>query len=173
MKRTILALALLALLAVPASAQVPFDRERDQGVGVMAGLASGAGVSYREILPSAWGYRATIALWKLSDTSFVDGGLSGLRILSDDGRRLVYLVASASYWRHSDRKTDDIFDDEGNLVETRKVDDVDDGVGLGVGAGVELPLGERGALTLEGVFTYWTESEALLPLPQIGLHYLF
>lgn len=173
MKRVVATLLLLLALAAPSEAQVPFDRERDQGVGVMAGLASGVGVSYREILPSAWGYRGTLALWKVSDFSFVDLGVSGMRILSDDGWRRVYLVASASYWRRSDEESEEIFDDEGNLVDTRRFDDVDDSAGLGVGAGIELPLGERGAITLEGVFTYWTDSGDLLPLPQIGLHYLF
>ncbi|MDX1661766.1 MAG: hypothetical protein R3326_08255 [Gemmatimonadota bacterium] len=173
MKTFSIVVALVLGVAVSAAGQVPFDRERDQGVGVMAGLASGAGVSYREILPSAWGYRATLALWKLSDFSFVDGGISGMRILSDDGSRRVYLVGGASYWRRSDEKTEDVFDDEGNLIDTRTFDDVDDSVGVGVGAGVELPFGERGAFTLEGVFTYWTDTGALLPLPQIGLHYLF
>ncbi len=173
--RTPLSLAtlLFVLLAVPATAQVPFDRERDQGVGVMAGLASGAGVSYREILPSAWGYRGTLALWKVSDFSFIDAGVSGMRILDDDGRRRVYLVGSASYWRRSQEEDEEVFDDDGNLIDTRRVDDLDTSVGLGVGAGVELPLGERGAITLEGLFTYWSDSGALLPLPQIGLHYLF
>lgn len=169
---TILAL-LLALLAAPAAAQVPLDPERDQGVGVMVGLASGAGVSYREILPNAWGYRATLALWKLSDFSFIDAGVSGLRVLSDDGWRRVYLVGGASYWRRGDEDTEEIFDAEGNLVDRRKVHDVDDSIGIGIGAGVELPIGERGAVMLEGVFTYWSESGALLPLPQVGFHYLF
>lgn len=173
MTRIVLALALVTVLAAPAAAQVPFDRERDQGVGVMAGLASGAGVSYREILPSAWGYRATLALWKLSDFSFIDAGVSGMRVLSDDGRSRVYLVGSAAYWRRGDEETEEIFDDDENLVATREVDDVDDSVGIGVGAGVELPLGRRGAITLEGVFTYWADSGALVPLPQIGIHYLF
>ncbi|MBW3661290.1 MAG: hypothetical protein KY397_06610 [Gemmatimonadetes bacterium] len=174
MKSIPLLLALvLAPAAAPAAAQVPFDRERDQGVGVMAGVASATGVSYREFLPTAWGYRATLALWKLSDFSFVSIGGSGMRVLSDDGWRKVYLVGSASYWRRGDEEDEEIFDDEGNLVATREVDDVDDSVGVGVGAGIELPLGDRGAVSLEGVFTYWTDSGALLPLPQIGLHYLF
>lgn len=165
--------AIVAALAAPAAGQVPFDRERDQGVGVMAGLASGSGISYREFLPSAWGYRGTLALWKLSDSSFISAGASGMRILSDDGWRRVYLVGSASYWRRGDEETEEIFDDDGNLVDRREVHEVDNSVGIGVGAGVELPLSERGALTLEGVFTYWTDSGNLLPLPQVGFHYLF
>ncbi|HUP18326.1 MAG TPA: hypothetical protein VM778_00070, partial [Gemmatimonadota bacterium] len=105
--------------------------------------------------------------------SFFDAGVSGLKILSDDGRRRMYLVASASWWRRSGEKTEEIFDDDGNLVETREVDDVDTSTGLGVGAGIELPASERLGLTLEALFTYWTDSGDLLPLPQIGLHYHF
>lgn len=168
----LLAFALL-LAAAPLRAQSPFDPERDQGIGVMAGLASGAGLSYMEILPSAFGYRGTLAAWKLGDGSFVDAGISALRILSDDGRRRVYLVASASYWRRSDEETEEIFDDDGNLVETREVDDVDTSTGLGAGVGIELPAGERVGLSLEALFTYWSDSGDLLPLPQIGLHYHF
>ena len=163
----------LCLLAVaPASAQVAFDTGRNQGVGVTLGLASGAGVSYQEILPSAFGFRAAVVGWKTGGGSFFDVGLSGLRILSDDGRRRVYLLASIGWWRRSDEETELEFDDEGNLIREREFDDVDDSGALGVGAGVELPLGAA-ALSLEGVFTYWTDSGDLLPAPQIALHWLF
>lgn len=165
--------AALCLAAGPVTAQVPLDRDRDQGVGVMLGAASGAGISYQEVLPTAWGYRGTLLLWKFGDFSFVDLGVSGLRILSDDGSRRVYVVGSASWWRRGDEETEEIFDAGGNLVAEREVDDVDDSFAVGVGAGVEVPYGERVALTLEGVFTYWTDSGDLLPLPQIGLHYRF
>lgn len=168
-----LLLALPLLLSSPAAAQTGFDRNRDQGLGAMAGLASGAGVSYMEILPSAIGYRGTLLAWKYGDGSFVDAGVSGLKILSDDGQRRMYLVASASWWRRSSEETEEVFDDDGNVVETREVDDVDTSVGLGAGFGVELPAGERMGLTLEALFTYWSDSGDLLPLPQIGLHYHF
>ena len=36
----------------------------------------------------------------------------------------------------------------------------------------QIPLGAA-ALSLEGVFTYWTDSGDLLPAPQIALHWLF
>ncbi|MFN2383936.1 MAG: hypothetical protein ABR559_06690 [Gemmatimonadota bacterium] len=159
--------------AVPAAAQVPFDTNRNQGIGVTLGAASGSGLSYTEILPSAYGFRGVLALWKYGDFSFVDVGASGLRILSDDGRRRLYLVASTSYWRREDEKTEDEFDEEGTLTGTRTFQDVDDSWAAGLGAGVELPLGARAGLSLEGVFTYWADTGDLLPLPQISLHYLF
>ena len=157
--------------ALPASAvaQIPFDNNRNQGVGVTAGMASGAGISYQEILPSALGYRATILAWKTGDSSFFDIGVSGLRVLSDDGRRRVYLLASMAWWRRSDEETEVEFDDEGNLI----FDDVDDSGALGAGAGVELPLGPSAAISLEAVFTYWTDSGDLIPAPQASLHWLF
>lgn len=160
------------LLVTTAAAQVPFDHDRNQGVGATVGLASGAGVSFQEILPSAFGYRAAVLAWKTGGGSFFDIGISGLRILSDDGRRRVYLLASIGWWRRSDEETELEFDDEGNLIREREFDDVDDSGALGVGAGVELPLGGV-ALSLEGVFTYWTDSGDLLPAPQISLHWLF
>jgi hypothetical protein len=42
-----------------------------------------------------------------------------------------------------------------------------------VGAGVELPFGRGAAFSLEGVFTYWTDSGDLLPVPQASIHWLF
>lgn len=171
--RTPALLVLILALAAPAAAQVPLDRERDQAVGVMLGATSGAGISYTEILPSAYGYRGTLALWKSGDFSFVDLGASGLRVLSDDGSRRLYLVAGVAYWRRTDEETEPILDDEDNVVGERVFDDTDDSMALGAGAGMEVPFGTRGGLTLEAVFTYWTDSGSLLPLPQVGLHYLF
>jgi hypothetical protein len=162
-----------AVLAGPARAQVPFDSSRNQAVGVTVGLASGTGISYQEILPSALGYRAAILAWKKGDSSFFDVGVSGLRILSDDGRRRVYLVGSVGWWRRSDEETATEFDDDGNVVTERVFDDVDDSGALGLGAGVELPLGGSAAISLEGVFTYWTDSGDLIPVPQASLHWLF
>lgn len=169
----LLSLLFVCAFAGSASGQIAFDDQRNQAIGATAGLASGMGISYQEVLPSALGYRAALALWNVGDFSFVDVGLSGLRVLSDDGRRRFYLVGGASYWRRSDQETDEIFDDSGNLVETREVDDVDDSWSIGFGAGLELPLGERAAFVLEGLFTYWNDTGDLLPLPQIGLHYMF
>ena len=170
-------LLLLLLLACglvrPALAQVPFDTRRNQGVGVTVGLASGTGISYQEILPSALGYRAAILAWKKGDSSFFDVGVSGLRVLSDDGRRRVYLVASMGWWRRSDEETELEFDDEGNLISEGVFDDVDDSGAIGLGAGVELPLGTGVAISLEGVFTYWTDSGDLIPAPQASIHWLF
>jgi hypothetical protein len=170
----VLGLAIAGLAtANRAAAQIPFDTSRNQAVGVTVGLASGTGISYQEILPSALGYRAAILAWKKGDSSFFDVGVSGLRILSDDGSRRVYLVASIGWWRRSDEETEAEFDEDGNIVTERVFDDVDDSGALGLGAGVELPLGRSAAVSLEGVFTYWTDSGDLIPVPQASLHWLF
>ena len=172
--RPLVALLLLLLAAaLPAAAQVPLDRSRDQGVGATAGLASGAGISYQEILPSALGFRVALLAWKKGDGSFFDAGASLLRVLSDDGRRRIYLVGSLGYWRRSDEETEVEFDDQGNLIAERVFDDVDDSGAVGAGVGVELPFGASAALSLEGVFTYWTDSGDLLPVPQMSIHWLF
>ncbi|MGH7543963.1 MAG: hypothetical protein ACREK7_08475 [Gemmatimonadota bacterium] len=174
MRAVLLALALVLLLGPgPLRAQTPFDPDRNQTVGAIAGVASGSGIAYQEVLPSAFGFRGALALWKLGDFSFVDVGVSGLRILSDDGARRVYLVGSLSYWRRSDEESEPILDDQGNVTGERVFDDDDDSWALGAGVGLELPAGERVALNLEAVFTYWAESGDLLPLPQIGLGYRF
>ena len=173
------ALLALAVVLVPpivppsARAQRPFDPDQDQTVGAAAGVASGSGIAYQEVLPSAYGFRGALALWKLGDFSFVDVGVSGLRILSDDGGRRVYLLGSLSYWRRSDEESEPIRDDEGNVTGERIRDDVDDSWALGAGVGLELPVGDRVALNLEAAFTYWAESGDLLPLPQIGIGYRF
>ena len=173
MRSFLLLVTLTAALAVSARAQIPFDNNRNQGVGVTVGMASGAGISYQEILPSALGYRAAVLAWKTGDSSFFDIGVSGLRVLSDDGRRRVYLLASMAWWRRSGEKAEVAFDDEGNLISERVFDDVDDSGALGAGAGIELPLGQSAAVSLEAVFTYWTDSGDLIPAPQASLHWLF
>lgn len=173
MRPLTLFVVLLGGLAQPALAQVPFDTSRNQAVGATVGLASGTGISYQEILPSALGYRVAVLAWKKGDSSFFDIGVSGMRILSDDGRRRVYLVAAMGWWRRSDEETELEFDDDGNLISERVFDDVDDSGALGLGAGVELPLGTSAAVSLEGVFTYWTDSGDLIPAPQVSIHWLF
>ena len=174
MRAAFLALVIVPLLQPdPAPAQTPFDPDRNQTVGAIAGVASGSGIVYQEILPSAFGFRGALALWKLGDFSFVDVGVSGLRILSDDGARRLYLVGSLSYWRRSDEESEPILDDEGNVIGERVFDDDDDSWSLGAGVGLETPVGERVAVNLEAVFTYWAESGDLLPLPQIAVGYRF
>jgi len=174
MRAVFIALVLVPLIRLdPAHAQTPFDPDRNQTVGAIAGVASGTGIAYQEILPSAFGFRGALALWKLGDFSFVDVGVSGLRVLSDDGARRVYLVGSLSYWRRSDEETEPLLDDEGNLAGERVFDDDDDSWALGAGVGLEAPVGERVALNLEAVFTYWAESGDLLPLPQIAIGHRF
>lgn len=159
--------------ATSASGQIPFDSDRNQTVGGLAGVGSGAGVMYQEILPSAFGYRGALLLWRLGDFSFVDVGVSGLRVLSDDGRRRVYLVGSLAYWRRSDEEREPLLDDEDNVTGERVFDDVDDSWALAFGVGLESPAGDRFAIQLEAAFTYWAESGDLLPLPQIGVGYRF
>lgn len=155
MRVTALAAFLVPLLAGPLRGQVPYDPNRNQAIGAVAGVATGAGVSYQEILPSAFGFRGTVLGWKIGDSSFVDVGAAGLRVLSDDGRRRIYLIGGASYWRWDDE------DDEGESWSA------------GVGAGAEFPLSTRTVITLEGLFTYWDETGDFLPLPQIAVYYLF
>jgi hypothetical protein len=164
---------ILLLAPAAAGAQIPFDANRNQAIGGSAGLATGAGVTYQEILPSAFGFRGTLFGWKLGDSSFVDLGVAGLRVLSDDGRRRIYLIAGASYWRWSNEETVTQFDDQGNVTGEIEVDDVDKSWSVGVGAGFELPVSERVVVDLEGLFTYWDRTGDFLPLPQVGLHYLF
>lgn len=171
--RSFALIVLACALVRSAHAQIPFDTSRNQGVGATVGLASGTGISYQEILPSALGYRAVVLAWKKGDGSFVDVGISGLRVLSDDGRRRVYLLGSIGWWRRSEEETELEFDEDGNLISERVFDDIDDSGALGLGAGVELPLGTSASASLEGVFTYWTDSGDLIPAPQVSIHWLF
>ena len=164
---------LLLVFSLPARAQIPYDPDRNQAMGGSVGLATGAGVSYQEILPSAFGFRGTIFGWKVGGSSFVDLGAAALRVLSDDGRRRIYLIGGASYWRWSDEETVTEFDGAGNVVGEHEVDDVDESWSVGIGAGVELPLSQRAGLALEGLFTYWDHTGDFLPLPQASIHYLF
>ena len=152
-----LALAAAAGVAPAAAlhAQVPFDSHRNQSIGAVAGITTGSGVAYQEILPSAFGYRATIFGWNVGDSEFLDVGLAGLRVLSDDGRSRIYLIAGGSIWRWSDDEEDK------------------ESWSAGAGAGVELPLSTRTVVALEGLFTYWDETGDFLPLPQIAVQYLF
>src|SRR5688572_1233146 len=169
------AIAGLLFLAPAATAhgQVPFDPNRNQSIGGVAGIATGSGVFYQEILPSALGYRGTIFGWKIGGSSFVDLGVAGLRVLSDDGRRRIYLIGGVSYWRLSDEETVTEFDGNGNVIGESEVDDVDESWAIGAGAGIELPLAQRTDISFEGLFTYWDRTGDFLPLPQIAIHYLF
>ena len=169
-------LVLLLVLAGPvrgAHAQTRYDPDRNQALGAIAGAASGAGVSYEEVLPSGFGYRGALVFWSVGDFSFFDFGVSGLRLLGDDRGQRIYLVGSLAYWRRSDEERETLFDGRGNVAGERVFDDVDDSWAMGFGAGLQRPIGERVAVTLEALFTYWAESGDVLPLPQIGIGYRF
>lgn len=169
----LLAIAALLAAASTARAQIPYDPDRNQGIGFTAGVASGTGVSYQEILPSALGYRGTLFGWKTGGSSFFDIGASGIRVLNDNGRRRVYLIGGTSYWRWSDEETVTEFDADGNVIGERELNDVKRSWSLGLGVGVDLPLSRDAAISLEGLFTYWGRTGNFLPLPQISVHYLF
>lgn len=173
MRLSILATALVLLAAVSLRAQTPYNNRRNQGIGGSFGLASGAGISYQEILPSAWGFRGALALWKQSDLFFLDIGVSGLRVLDDNGRRRFYLIAATSYWRKAEDEQLEIFDENDNLIGEITVTKVDDSWALGFGVGAEVPLGSSVGLAADAVFTYWSDTGSLLPLPQIAVYYLF
>jgi hypothetical protein len=172
-RTSLVAILILVASAIPARAQIIFDPNRNQSIGATAGLASGAGVSYQEILPTAWGFRGALFGWNFGDSSFIDIGASGLRVLSDDGNRRIYLIAGTSFWRWSDEETVPEFDDEGNVIGERQLTDTKESWGIGAGVGIEMPLATRTTFSIEGLFTYWSRSEAFLPLPQASIHYQF
>ena len=99
------------------------------------------------------------------------GGIAGL--VRDRDLVQLYLVGGLSYWRHTEETSRPIFDENDNVTGERVFDDVDDSWSIGLGAGIELPVGTRTAISLEALFTYWTQSGNVLPLPQIGLQYQF
>jgi hypothetical protein len=162
-RRLFVIVLFLLVPAAGAPGQTPYDPDRNQALGLIIGAASGAGVAYEEVLPSGFGYRGALMLWSLGDSSFVDAGVTGLRLLGDDRGQRVYLLGSFAYWRRSEEER------EGDRV----FDDVDDSWSLGLGAGLQVPAGEHWAVTLEAAFTYWADSGALLPLPHIGIDYRF
>lgn len=164
MKTHIIAIAACLLLMTPALAQVtPPERtsagnlrESVFGLGLVAGPASGLGLSFRHHLPSTVSYEINGGVIKVDDRLSYDLGAEVQFDLSRTGVMRFFVAGAFSYFYSGSASKND-------MAAPMRV---------GAGLGGEMNAGAGLNATVELIFTYF-EDATLLPLPQIGLHYYF
>lgn len=134
-------------------------------LGVMVGLGSGVGVSYRRYLTDAFALRAAGYVFALKDGAQLhDFGLLAQYDFRRDPHFVLYAIGGLSY---SHVALPGLLDPPLTL-----------GLFPAAGAGIELGDHEKPGLTyqielaLTALFTNGSFYK-LLPLPQVGIHYIF
>jgi len=164
MKTRILILAVSFLLMTPAWAQVAAPertsagnlRQSVFGLGLVAGPASGLGLSFRHHLPSTVSYELNGGVIKVDDRMMYDIGGELQVDLSRTGATRFFVAGAFAYFYSGSASHNDMAAPER--------------VGLGLGA--EMTAGAGFNASVELIFTYFADA-TLLPLPQFGLHYYF
>jgi hypothetical protein len=153
-----------AVSGEPAKALKPLDEFTGRnGLGVVAGFGSGLGVSYRRYVTDTFALRgAGYVLYIKDAVSLYNVGVLAQYDLHRDEKYMLYLVGGVTYGHSSIHL--------GSLP-------VDPGVFPNAGVGVELGKHDHPGLTyqIELALTAMLGGEKfrLLPLPQLGIHYIF
>lgn len=126
------------------------------GLGIAAGPASGLGISFRHHLQSQLSYGLIGGIIKIDRDVSYDFGFEAQWDLSRGESSRFFAVGGTSFFYSGS-------DDENELEGPWR---------LGLGIGGEFDY--RGVLNLsvEGLFTYFSDG-TILPLPQVSIHYYF
>lgn len=130
-----------------------FAAETSQGVGMVAGGLTGAGLSYRQTFSNGFGYGVGLgAAWLNSQPGlWYDAGLIGTKSLADlQFGRLYALVGSAVYQFDPSHPARGLF---------------------GAGIGIETGPADGITLALDVPLVYLPDSQQVLPIPSLSMHY--
>jgi hypothetical protein len=126
------------------------------GLGLFGGPATGVGLSFRHHLASPVSYQITGGIIKISDKLSYDiGGEVQYDLARPTGNRFFVMGGLGYYYAGKD---------DGNEMSGP--------ARLGLGLGGEFGTSTAFNVTVEAVFTYFTDG-TVLPLPQLGFHYYF
>jgi hypothetical protein len=164
MKKNLLVLSISLLLMVSLShAQVGTSglsnaeglNKSVYGLGFSAGWASGIGISFRSHFPSKISGQGVFGIIKTSDKLSLSLGGEGQYDLVRSNRTRVFGAGSLSYY----------YSGSGS-------NEVSGPFRIGVGVGGEFQVQQAFHVTLEGMFTFFSDGR-VIPLPQISAHYYF
>lgn len=135
------------------------------GVGVVFGAGSGIGLSYRRYLTNKFAVRGAGYVFHLKDISTLYSlGLLGQFDFRRDEHFVLYAVGGFAVSSASFPKTDNDFAHSGVFPAA--------GIGIELGDHEKVGMTYQLELALTGLFLDG-EYKILLPLPQLGLHYVF
>ena len=163
MKRLLVLVALIGF-SLPAEGQVVMPDPRFEaglrtsvfGLGLFAGPAGGAGLSFRHHLPSAVSYQLTGGIIKAEDRLHYSLGAELQFDLGRSQTSRFFAGAAASYFYSGTS-------DHNEMAGPARI---------GAGIGGEYSSGSGFHLAGDLMFTYFSDG-TVLPLPQIGLFYYF
>jgi hypothetical protein len=125
------------------------------GLGFSAGPASGVGISFRDHLPSKSSYQIIAGIIKLKSKVSASVGAEYQYDLVRGNTTRFFFGPSASYFYSGENQNT-----------------FDAPFRFGVGLGGEFDVQEALHISIEGVFTYFSDG-SIVPLPQFAMHYYF
>lgn len=161
------------------------------GLGASAGFISGVGFSYREYLTEKIGYKISTVVYIDNYLNFMNGGLQGIYVLSDNDWMRFYAIVGVADFNY--RRKNTIFEPipapTGDATKPTKDEMIKDSkqkevlevynyFNFGGGIGMEIGRSKRNlSLSIElplavGIKDFKT-IEYTLPIPQISLLYNF
>ncbi len=162
--RFCLPLLITALVGLSARAQTTMPdrshptslRTEVMGIGFFGGPAGGLGISFRHHLRSPFSYQVTGGIIKVDQRLMYDFGVEPQFDFSRGADTRFYIAGALSYF----------------YAGTSGNNEMKGPARVGLGGGGELSFGPSLGVTLEVLFTYFTDG-TVLPLPQAGLYYYF
>lgn len=161
MKKLILLLLILGTLKSVAQVIVPEEDQETRlgrtvyGLGFAAGVGTGLGLSFRQHFPSEMSYQIVGGIIKVDAKLSYDIGVEiQFDLIRSESSRFFAAGGSAYYYSGESGN---------NLAGPLRI---------AVGVGGEFSNVRLVHVTLEGMFTYFSDG-TILPLPQLSFHYYF
>lgn len=162
-KFTLLSFAFCILMKVWGNAQVviPDQNQPTQlgktvyGLGFAAGFGTGLGVSFRHHFPSEFSYQLVGGIIKVDGKLTYDVGAEAHIDLVRGEMTRFFALGGLGYYYSGDSGN--------NLAGPFRV---------AIGTGGEFSTSRKVHVTLEGMFTFFSDG-TILPLPQFSVHYYF
>lgn len=161
--RSLVTMLLLLAAAPSADAQVAVSSAKGEafgqsvhGLGFSLGFASGAGISYRYHMASKSSVQGVVGVFKPKSTdTFYSFGAEFQQDLTRSGTARFFFAAATSYNYNGTTSN--------NYSAPFRA---------GLGLGGEFLMQDAVHISLEGMFTYFSDG-TILPLPQMSIHYYF
>jgi hypothetical protein len=159
----ILAMTMMLALSIVYPAQAQLTEHEDYyltkshwGVGLQAGLLSGSGISIRFHPHTRYGFELNAGAWKGGDNLIASFGAEAQYDFDWSGRNRFYGFVGLGYYQNGKDDPDDL---KGPFR-------------AGFGAGYDWDISSAVIFSAELGVTWFTDG-IILPLPQIGISYLF
>lgn len=163
-----IALAVLPFMSTHGAAQVVSHEDyyltkTHWGIGVQAGLMSGMGVNVRFHPHARYGLEVTGGAFKGGDNLLASFGAEGQYDFDWNERNRLYGFIGFGYYSNGESDLNPISEDDDKLKSP---------VRAGIGAGYDWDISKTLIFTIELGLTWFSEGQ-FLPLPQVGISYLF